>query len=88
MSDVSEPNAEQPADPDVETLTRKMNLELEAMSVNQLHNLATQAVEEKLISAHGYRGGRYELLQDGEFVLLEPIEAIQYLQDLLQGKDS
>lgn len=84
MSDVPESNAEQPSDPDLETLKIKMNLELEAISVNQLHNLATQAVEKKIITAHGYRGGQYELLRDGEFVLLSPTEAIQYLQDLLQ----
>ncbi|EKU98707.1 hypothetical protein Lepto7375DRAFT_8019 [Leptolyngbya sp. PCC 7375] len=87
MSDVSEPNADQPADPDFETLKNKMNLELEAISVNQLHDLATQAVENKLITAHGYRGGQYELLRDGEFVLLSPTEAIQYLQDLLKTSD-
>ncbi|MDV3348201.1 hypothetical protein SPB21_04685 [Leptothoe sp. ISB3NOV94-8A] len=87
MSDVSEPNADQPAEPDFEALKNKMNLELETISVNQLHNLATQAVEKKLITAHGYRGGQYELLRDGEFVLLSPTEAIQYLQDLLQTND-
>ncbi len=87
MSDISEPNGNQPAEPDFETLKHKMNLELEAISVNQLHNLATQAVEKKLIAAHGYRGGQYELLRDGEFVLLSPTEAIQYLQDLLQAGD-
>ncbi|NEQ53998.1 MAG: hypothetical protein F6K11_28355 [Leptolyngbya sp. SIO3F4] len=83
MSDVSESNADQPSEPDLETLKKKMNLELEAISVNQLHSLATQAVEQKLITAHGYRGGQYELLRDGEFVMLSPTEAIQYLQDLL-----
>ncbi|NEZ60409.1 hypothetical protein [Adonisia turfae] len=87
MSDVSEPNADQPAEPDFETLKNKMNLELETISVNQLHTLATQAVEKKLITAHGYRGGQYELLRDGEFVLLSPTEAIQYLQDLLKTND-
>lgn len=86
MSDVPEPNADQPSEPDLETLKNKMNLELEILSVNQLHDLATQAIEKKLISAHGYRGNQYELLKDGEFVLLEPTNAIQYLQDLLQGE--
>ena len=84
MSDVPESSAEQPSEDDLETLKNKMNLELEAISVNQLHGLATQAVEKKLITAHGYRGGQYELLRDGEFVLLSPTEAIQYLQDLLK----
>ena len=87
MGDVSEPNADQPAEPDLETLKNKMNLELEAISVNQLHSLATQAVETKLITAHGYRGGQYELLRNGEFVLLSPTEAIQYLQDLLKDDE-
>lgn len=84
MSDVSDPNADQPADPDLNTLTHKMNLELEAISVNQLYTLATLAVEKQLIAAHGYRGGQYELLRDGDFILLSPTEAIQYLQDLLK----
>ncbi|MBT9314895.1 hypothetical protein [Leptothoe spongobia] len=87
MSDVPDANADQPPESDLETLKNKMNLELEAISVNQLHNLATQAVEKKLITAHGYRGGQYELLRDGEFVLLSPTEAIQYLQDLLNTED-
>lgn len=89
MSDVSQTNASQPNDdtPDFETLKQKMNLELEAISVNQLHNLATQAVEKKFITAHGYRNGQYELLRDGEFVLLPPTEAIQYLQDLLKTQE-
>ena len=81
MSDVSQTNADQPDD--LETLKNKMNLELEAISVNQLHTLATQAIEKKLIAAHGYRGGQYELLRNGEFILLSPTEAIQYLQELL-----
>ena len=85
MSDVSEPNAEQPDD--LDTLKNKMNLELETLSVNQLHTLATQAIEKKLIAAHGYRGGQYELLRNGEFVLLSPTEAIQYLQELLASDD-
>ena len=85
MSDVSDPNADQPDD--LETLKNKMNLELETISVNQLHTLATQAIEKKLIAAHGYRGGQYELLRNGEFILLSPTEAIQYLQELLTSDD-
>ena len=87
MSDAPDPNTDQPDEPDLETLTRKMNLELEAISVNQLHSLANQAVEKNLITAHGYRGGRYELLRDGEFILLEPTEAIKYLQKLLKDSE-
>lgn len=80
---------DQPADqPDFETLKHRMNLELESLSANQLHNLANRAVEQKLITAHGYRGGQYELLRDGEFVLLTPLEAVQYLQALLGDDDT
>jgi hypothetical protein len=64
-----------------------MNLELDPSSVNQLYQLATEAMEKKAIAAHGYRGGQYELLRQGEFILLSPHEAIQYLQTLLQTSD-
>lgn len=74
--------------PDFETLKHRMNLELESLSANQLHNLANRAVAQKLITAHGYRGGQYEILKNGEFVLLTPPEAIQYLQALLGEGDS
>ena len=74
-----------PEQPNFENLKYRMNLELETISVNQLHNLANEAVAQRLITAHGYRGGQYEILKDGEFVLLTPQEAIQYLQALLGG---
>ncbi len=69
---------------DFNALKHRMNLELEGMSVNQLHTLASKANEKKLIAAHGYRGGQYELLREGEFLLFSPIEAIEYLKNLLQ----
>ena len=62
-----------------------MNLELESISVNQLHELASEASKQKLIAAHGYRGGQYELLRDGEFLLFSPKEAVEYLQNLLKN---
>lgn len=68
----------------LEILKHRMNLELESISANQLHELASKAVEQKKISAHGYRGGQYELLQNGEFMLFSPKEVIAYLQSLLQ----
>ncbi|MEO1403196.1 MAG: hypothetical protein AAFV72_18380 [Cyanobacteria bacterium J06635_1] len=88
MSHEPDQNSESDNPPNFETLKNRMNLELESISANQLHNLASQAVERKLISAHGHRGGRYELLRDGEFILLSPTEALQYLQDLLQDTEA
>ena len=66
-------------------LRKRMNLELESISVNQLHELASEASKQKLIAAHGYRGGQYELLCNGEFLLFSPKEAVEYLQDLLKN---
>lgn len=80
----SQPSSDQP---DFETLKHRMNLELETISANQLHNLANRAVEQNLITAHGYRSGQYEVLKDGEFILFSPPEAIQYFQVLL-GDDT
>ncbi|MBE9079840.1 hypothetical protein IQ241_21510 [Romeria aff. gracilis LEGE 07310] len=90
MSPASDPDrsSNDPDQPDLETLRNQMNLELEGISANQLYHLANQAVDQKLITAHGYRGGQYELLRQGEFILLSPSEAIQYLQELLQDSDA
>ena len=79
-------SADRKFNPEDLNLTRKrMNLELESISVNQLHELASEASKQKLIAAHGYRGGQYELLRDGEFLLFSPEEAVEYLQNLLKN---
>jgi hypothetical protein len=61
----------------------RMNMELAAISINQLTALANRATALGLISAHGYRQGQYEILRQGEFILLDPKEAIGYLQSLI-----
>ena len=75
MSHADDQNSEYTPDysnlSDFETLRNRMNLELEGISINQLFHLANQAVDRKLITAHGYRGGQYELLRDGEFITIE-----------------
>lgn len=82
------PNPDNLNEAELEALKNRMNLELAGISANQLYNLASEAEGKKLISAHGHRGGQYELLREGEFILLSPVEAIQYLQDLLQETNS
>lgn len=72
---------------DTEDFKKRMNLELETISVNQLNTLANQALEKGLIAGHGYRGGQYEILRQGKFEMYEPKAAIQYLQDLLGNGD-
>jgi hypothetical protein len=68
---------------DNELFTKRMNLELETLSVNQLHTLANQALALGLITGHGYRGGQYEILRHGQFEMFDPKAAIQYLQALI-----
>lgn len=88
MSHDSDPNSDPNNLSNFETLKNRMNLELESISTNQLYNLANQAVDKNLISAHGYRSGQYEILRNGEFILMTPAEAIQYLQNLLQETEA
>jgi hypothetical protein len=64
-------------------MEQRLNLELEVISINQLNELGNQAIQLGLIAGHGYRGGRYEILRQGEFILLPPNEAEQYLRDLI-----
>ncbi|MBL1176278.1 hypothetical protein [Pantanalinema sp. GBBB05] len=69
-------------------IEQRLNLELEMISINQLHELGNQAIQMGLIAGHGYRGGQYEILRQGEFILLPPNEAEQYLRDLINQASS
>jgi hypothetical protein len=71
-------------DRDEEMFTNRMNLELESISMNQLHELGNKAVSLGLIAGHGYHGGLYELIQKGKIVTLPPNEAVAYLENLIQ----
>lgn len=51
---------------------------------SELTKLGNQAVKMGLISGHGYHGGKYEILFNGQFFLLTPEEAHSYLKDLLK----
>jgi len=73
---------------DEELFHEQMESELETMNMNQLHDLANQAVKQGLILGHGYRGGQYELLRREEVVLLPPNEAVAYLEGLIQNVGS
>jgi hypothetical protein len=55
----------------------------EQVSFNQLHDLANQAQSKGLIAGHGYAKGQYEIICQGQIVLLPVDEAMQYLQELL-----
>lgn len=55
----------------------------EQSEFNRLNQLGNQAIELKLISGHGFHRGQYELLRDGKFLLMDPIEALRYLEELI-----
>ena len=64
-------------------LNEQLDLELETISTNQLTELGNRAIQLGLIAGHGYHGGQYELLRQGQFILLPPHEAEQYLRALI-----
>ncbi|MCU0567161.1 MAG: hypothetical protein MUF49_11255 [Oculatellaceae cyanobacterium Prado106] len=70
---------------DEELYQHRLDLELETISLNQLHELGNQAVSLGLVAGHGYRGGQYELLHKDKVVLLPPPEAIAYLDTLIKN---
>jgi len=51
--------------------------------INLLNELGNLAVSLKLIGGHGFHRGQYELLREGTFLLMTPIEAQQYLEELI-----
>lgn len=56
----------------------------EAISTTELTQLGNQAVKRGLISGHGYHGGKYEILCNGQIFLLTPEQAHSYLKDLVK----
>ncbi|MEB3828427.1 hypothetical protein [Phormidium sp. CCY1219] len=67
-----------------EELRRKLDREIDIISINQLNDLGNRAVELGLIVGHGYRGGQYEILRQGEALMMTPPEAQSYLENLLR----
>ncbi|AKG20494.1 hypothetical protein IJ00_03460 [Calothrix sp. 336/3] len=69
---------------DAEEMLRQQIAEQgEMISTNLLTELGNRAVAMGLIAGHGFHGGRYEILRQGEVMLLSPQEAQSYLQDLI-----
>ncbi len=66
-------------------LRHQLDLEVETMSINKLTEVGNMAVSMGLIAGHGFRGGKYEILQKGEAILLSEHEAIAYLDRLIQS---
>ncbi len=56
----------------------------ESVFTKELTQLGNQAVKKGLISGHGYHGGKYEILCNGQIFLLTPEQAHAYLKDLVK----
>ncbi|MCX5933861.1 MAG: hypothetical protein NTU99_03605 [Pseudanabaena sp. LacPavin_0818_WC45_MAG_42_6] len=65
-------------------LSQRLNLEVETMSVNKLTETGNLAVSMGLIAGHGFHGGKYEILRNGEAILLPVNEAEIYLEQLIK----
>ncbi|MCG8367546.1 MAG: hypothetical protein MJA27_29950 [Pseudanabaenales cyanobacterium] len=64
---------------------QQLNFEIERISLNQLNELGNQAVALGLIGGHGHHRGQYEILRQGEVLLMSPQAAIPYLQSLIRS---
>ncbi len=67
-----------------EELRESMNLEMETMSINRLTEVGNLAVSLGLIAGHGFHGGKYEILKQGQIILLPVNEAETYLEQLIK----
>jgi hypothetical protein len=65
-------------------LKQRLNLEIETMSVNKLTEMGNLAVSMGLIAGHGFHGGKYEILRQGQALLLPVNEAETYLEQLIK----
>ncbi|NER79656.1 MAG: hypothetical protein F6K42_08750 [Leptolyngbya sp. SIO1D8] len=68
-----------------EFVRRQIEREIETISLNQLNDLGNQAVSMGLIAGHGHHRGQYEILRQGQVLLMSPREAVTYLQSLIQS---
>ncbi|PZO37064.1 MAG: hypothetical protein DCF19_19755 [Pseudanabaena frigida] len=66
-------------------LRQSINLEIETMSINQLTETGNLAVSMGLIAGHGFRGSKYEILHQGQVILLPVNEATTYLDRLINN---
>lgn len=67
-----------------EEVINQINMEVEAMSVNELTELGNKAISLGLIIGHGYRSNKYEILRRNEVIALSPKEARAYLKNLIE----
>ena len=68
---------------DSQDLAKCLQIEGEMIVTNRLTLAGNRAQELGLIDGHGFRGGKYEVLRQGEFLTFTPQEAQTYLENLV-----
>lgn len=68
-----------------DSLDPRIDLESESLEYNALHELGNQAQSAGLIMGHGHHQGKYEILRQGQSLLMPPKEAQAFLLDLLKS---
>jgi len=66
-----------------DSLENQLNKEVESLNINHLNQLGNKAVKLGLIIGHGYFRGDYEILLKDESLLLTPLQAQEYLENLI-----
>ncbi|MEL6381214.1 MAG: hypothetical protein AAFQ89_01825 [Cyanobacteria bacterium J06626_18] len=70
-----------------EFVRQQLDQEIASLSLNQLNDLGNQAIALSLIAGHGHHRGQYEILRQGEVLLMTPQEAVIYLQSLIDAAE-
>lgn len=68
-----------------DSLENRIHLELESLQYNELHELGNRAQAAGLIVGHGHRQGKYEILRQGQALMMTPKEAQAFLLELLKS---
>lgn len=68
-----------------DSIEPRIDLESEALQYNKLHELGNCAQAAVLIVSHGHHQGKYEILRQGQALMMTPKEAQAFLLELLQS---
>ncbi|MGR3279141.1 hypothetical protein ACSYAD_29170 [Acaryochloris marina NIES-2412] len=68
-----------------DSLEPRIDLESESRQYNKLHELGNRAQSAGLILGHGHHKGKYEILRQGQALMMPPKEAQAFLLDLLKS---
>ncbi|QUY40560.1 hypothetical protein [Acaryochloris marina] len=68
-----------------DSIEPRIDLESEALQYKKLHELGNCAQAAGLIVGHGHHQGKYEILRQGQALMMTPKEAQAFLLELLQS---